>query len=217
MFSTPFDKISVDFLNNLNVNGFKISSMDLVNIPLIKYASSFKKPIILSTGMSSLGEIEDAIEACLEEGNNKISVLHCVSSYPCPLEFTNLSKIKNITDTFGVISGFSDHTIETITPSIAVASGARVIEKHITLDKGMDGPDHNFSLTPNEMFEMVKLVRKIEASLSGHSLSKSPAELSSKQNLRRSIYAAQDLYSGDVLTEKCISIKSPGMVYQLNI
>ena len=210
MFSTPFDKNSVDFLNSLNVRGFKISSMDLVNIPLIRYTASFKKPIILSTGMSSLGEIEVAVEACLEEGNDRIAVLHCISSYPCPIEFTNLNRIKTISDTFGVISGFSDHTIETITPSLAIASGARIVEKHITLDKGMDGPDHNFSLIPNEMIEMVTLVRKVEKSLSNHQLKKSPAELLSKQNLRRSIYAAIDLNPGDIITEDCIAIKSPG-------
>ena len=160
--------------------------------------------------MSTLGEIESALKTCLEEGNDKISLLHCVSSYPCPIEFSNLNKIGTLAKSFGVISGFSDHTIETTTPSIAIACGARIIEKHITLDKGMDGPDHNFSLTPNEMNEMVSLARQVEKSLSNHQITKSPAELSSKQNLRRSIYAAFDLSAGDVITEDCIAIKSPG-------
>ena len=124
--------------------------MDLVNIPLLRYLSKKKKPIILSAGMSSFGDIELAINECLENGNNQIAVLHCISSYPCPLEFSNLGRINELSRTFGIISGLSDHTEETITPSLAVVAGAKIIEKHITLDKGMDGPDHIFSLIPQK-------------------------------------------------------------------
>ncbi len=209
LFSTPFDKNSVDLLETLNVSGYKVSSMDIINHPLIDYISKKGKPIILSTGMAKLGDIETAIEICLKNSNNKIAVLHCVSSYPCPLEYINLSRITEITETFKVIGGLSDHTVEIETPSLAVVGGARIVEKHITLDKGMDGPDHNFSLTPNEMNKMVSLVRKTELALKNNEQS-SPAELSSKQNLRRSIYAAFDLKPGDVITEENLAIKSPG-------
>ena len=210
LFSTPFDKASVDLLDEFNVSGYKISSMDLVNIPLLRYLSKKKKPIILSAGMSSFGDIELAINECLENGNNQIAVLHCISSYPCPLEFSNLGRINELSRTFGIISGLSDHTEETITPSLAVVAGAKIVEKHITLDKGMDGPDHIFSLTPPEMSEMVKLLRKTEKAIYYNAFRSSPAELNAKQNLRRSIYSASNINPGDVITEDTLSIKSPG-------
>ena len=209
LFSTPFDKNSIDILEKFNVSGYKVSSMDLVNIPLIRRLAKTKKPIILSVGMSSFGEIETAINECLLNGNNKIAVLHCVSSYPCPIEFSNLSRIREISRTFGVITGYSDHTEEIITPSLAVVAGAKIIEKHVTLDKGMDGPDHIFSLTPPEMNEMVNILRKTEKSLVYNAFMSSPAELNAKQNLRRSIYACE-INQGDIITEEVLSIKSPG-------
>ena len=150
-----------------------------------------------------------AIEICLKNGNNNIAVLHCVSSYPCPIEYINLKKIAHIAKTFNVVSGLSDHTKEIETPSLAIVSGARIIEKHITLDKGMDGPDHKLSLNPVEMKKMVDLSRKAELAIKNND-TYSPAELASKQNLRLDIYAAYDLNQGDVITEKNLSIKSPG-------
>ena len=210
LFSTPFDKPSVDLLEEFNVSGYKVSSMDLVNIPLLRYLAKKKKPIILSAGMSSFGDIELAINICLENGNDKIAVLHCISSYPCPLEFSNLGRISELSRTFGIISGLSDHTEETITPSLAVVAGAKIIEKHITLDKGMDGPDHIFSLTPPEMSEMVNILRKTEKAIYYNPFRTSPAELNTKQNLRRSIYSAIEISPGDIITEEVLSIKSPG-------
>lgn len=210
LFSTPFDLDSVDLLTELGVEGYKISSMDLVNLPLIKKVASTKKPIILSTGMASIGEIEDAINTVLKEGNEKICVLHCVSSYPCDIEHANLGRIKLISDTFNVISGYSDHTIEVETPSIALAAGARVIEKHVTLDKGLDGPDHNFSLEPKDMKRMVQLAQSVQKAINGVGFMPSDAELSAKANLKRSLYAKLDLKRGDVMTLENISIKSPG-------
>ena len=146
----------------------------------------------------------------LAEGNNKISVLHCVSSYPCPLESSNLSRIDLIAKTFNIISGFSDHTVEHHTPAFSMTMGARVIEKHITLDKGLDGPDHNFSLVPSEMKLMMKLIHSIHEAINGNGFSPSNIELSAKSNLRRSLYAKGELNRGDVMTLENIAIKSPG-------
>lgn len=209
-FSTPFDVESLKLLDDLNCPGFKVSSMDIVNRPLIDAIAKTQKPVILSTGMASFGEIEDAIQICLNAGNEKLMILHCVSSYPCPLELANLSKIKRLSDAFGVITGYSDHTVEHETPALSVIAGARIIEKHITLDKGMDGPDQHFSLNPDEMQKMVSLVRKAEASVKFHQLDESSAELFSKQNLRRSIYVSCNLGPGEMLTSKTMVIKSPG-------
>jgi sialic acid synthase SpsE len=210
LFSTPFDAESVKILEDQNVSGYKISSMDLVNAPLIREVCKTGKPVILSSGMASMSHIENAISLCLSMGTSEISVLHCVSSYPCPLEMANLSRIKRISDSFGVITGFSDHTLETITPSLAVSLGARVIEKHVTLGKEMDGPDHNFSLVPDEMIEMVDLIRKTEKALNSHQMDISSSELNAKQNLRRSIYAAREIHPGERLCRDSLVIKSPG-------
>lgn len=210
LFSTPFDFHSAEELNSLNVPGFKISSMDLVNIPLIKKVAAYRKPIILSTGMGTIGEIEDAVNAVLSEGNDKLSVMHCVSSYPCPLESSNLGRINLIADTFGVIAGFSDHTVEYHTPAFSMTMGARVIEKHVTLDKGLDGPDHNFSLVPTEMREMMNLLNSMHEAINGNGFRPSDIELSAKSNLRRSLYANGKLNRGDVMTSENIAIKSPG-------
>jgi len=210
LFSTPFDTDSVDLLESLGASGYKVSSMDLVNLPLIEAVASKGKPVILSTGMAKMGEIEAAIEVCLAQGCGNIVVLHCVSAYPCALEFSNLSRISRIADSFGVLVGFSDHTIETLTPSLAITAGARVIEKHVTLDKTMDGPDHNFSLDPIGMREMVELARKTEKACAIHQMAIPSGELLAMQNLKRSIYAAKNCPAGTKLTKDLICIKSPG-------
>jgi N,N'-diacetyllegionaminate synthase len=210
LFSTPFDVSSANILNSLDVPGFKISSMDLVNIPLIKHVAKFGKPVILSTGMATVGEIESAIDAVLSEGNKDLAVLHCVSSYPCPIEAANLSRINLIRDTFGVISGFSDHTVEDFTPAFSMTLGARVIEKHVTLNKGLDGPDHNFSLVPAEMKSMMELINSMHKAMNGNGFRASDIELNAKSNLRRSLYADGNLSRGDVMTYENIAVKSPG-------
>ena len=210
IFSTPFDIDSVNLLEKLDVKGYKVSSMDLINIPLIKKIAATKKPIILSTGMATIGEIEEAVNTVLKEGNENIAVLHCVSSYPCDIEHSNLKRIKLIQNTFNVIPGYSDHTIEIETPSLAITSGAKVIEKHVTLNKGLDGPDHNFSLEPEEMKTMIDLCNSAHKAMNGQGFLPSDAELSAKANLKRSIYAKGDLSRGGVMTLANISIKSPG-------
>ena len=209
-FSTPFDLDSFRALDDLGCPGFKVSSMDIVNIPLIKAIAETGKPVILSTGMATMGEIEEAVGVCLAAGNPNVMVLHCVSSYPCALEFANLPRIKRIADAFGVITGYSDHTIEHEAPALSVVSGARIVEKHVTLDKGMDGPDQHFSINPDEMVKMVDLVRKAERAVAPHVMDVSPVELAARQNLRRSIYVSCDLGPGDMLTDETMVIKSPG-------
>lgn len=210
LFSTPFDFDSAALLNDLDVPGFKISSMDLVNIPLIRFVAAFGKPVILSTGMATVGEIEAAVNSVLEEGNEKVCVLHCVSSYPCPIEESNFERIRLIEKTFGVVPGFSDHTVEPHTPAFSLAFGARVIEKHVTLDKGLDGPDHNFSLIPAEMKMMNELVGNIFKAANGNGFRPSDVELAAKSNLRRSLYAKGRLNRGDIMTMDNLAIKSPG-------
>ncbi len=209
-FSTPFDLRSLEQLHEIDCAGFKISSMDIVNGPLIKAAADTKKPIIMSTGMANLGEVETALNLVLASQNSKVMLMHCVSAYPCDMRFANLLRIKKLSDAFGVITGYSDHTVEVETPALATVIGARLVEKHVTLSKGMDGPDQHFSLTPNEMVEMVDLVRKAEASIASAPSEFSLAEMTARQNLRRSIYSEIDLKPGDIITPETVSIKSPG-------
>lgn len=209
LFSTPFDVESAEFLASMNVPGFKISSMDVTNLPLLRHVAKTGKPIILSTGTASLGDIELALNEMLHF-NNKLAILHCVSAYPCPIELSNLARIKKLSDTFGVITGFSDHTIEVETPAFAVLAGARIIEKHITLNRGMDGPDHNFSLEPEDMKRCISLVNSAYSSITHNMDSTADIERDSRNNLRRSIYMKKSCPPGTVITPEIIEIKSPG-------
>jgi len=209
IFSTPFDKESIGLLEHLEVPGYKISSMDLNNIPLVDTVSKLQKPMILSTGMASIGEIEDAINICLGNGNDQLIVLHCVSSYPCDIKTSNLNRIKKISDTFNVLTGFSDHTEELETPAFAVVAGANVIEKHITLNKNLDGPDHQFSIEPKDYSRMVNLVNDARASITDQPTD-SNIERKAKETLRRSIYSSKKIKKGDYIDESFITIRSPG-------
>jgi len=208
-FSTPFDLDSVDLLEGLNVPGYKISSMDINNENLIRIVASKKKPVLISTGMATFGDIEHAIQLCLDEGNTNLAILHCVSAYPCDISLANLSRITRIKNAFDVITGYSDHTEEAETPSLAVMLNASIIEKHVTLDKNFDGPDHAFSLIPQQFSLMNDLVKKAylctsaTGALSAH-------ELKARQNLRRSAYAAKDIFAGSELKMSDVVIKSPG-------
>ena len=164
-FSSPFDKTAVDFLEELNTPAYKIASFEITDIHLIEYAASKKKPIIISTGIAKIDEIEVAVEACKRVGNNDVILLKCTSSYPAPLEEINLKTIPNMSETFNVISGLSDHTLGIEVPIAAVSLGAKVIEKHFILDRNMGGPDAAFSLNVNEFAQMVKSIRNVEKSL----------------------------------------------------
>ena len=164
-FSTPFDISAVDFLETLNVPAYKVASFEIVDIPLIEYIASKGKPVIMSTGIATLSDISEAVEACKKMNNNNIAILKCTSSYPASLEELNLKTIPNLRETFGTIAGLSDHTSGITVPVAAAALGAGIIEKHFILDRKMGGPDAPFSLEPEEFRLMVKAVRETEKAL----------------------------------------------------
>lgn len=208
-FSTPFDKTAVDFLEKLNVPAYKIASFEIRDIPLIKYVASKGKPILISTGIASISDIEDAINACIEIGNNQIILLKCTSSYPAEPKDANLVTMKNMKETFGVEVGLSDHTMGITVPIISVAMGARVIEKHFILDKSIGGPDSSFSMEPNEFQEMVNAVRIAELSLG--KVDYSIDEKKKKNRLiGRSLFVVKDISPGEIFTEENLRSIRPG-------
>jgi sialic acid synthase SpsE/protoporphyrinogen oxidase len=209
-FSTPFDLGSVRQLEDLNVPFYKISSMDLVNHELIQAVASTGKPIIISTGMSSIVEIEEALEKVRQIGNPNVSLLHCVSSYPVSSSELNLRAIAKLSDYFELPVGFSDHSSSNELIPAAVALGARIIEKHITLSRRMKGPDHIFSLEPEGMRELSLLSRKTFFALGDGRKRVMPSETETLRTLRRSIFAAQDIPAGTILSRNMLTVKSPG-------
>jgi sialic acid synthase SpsE/protoporphyrinogen oxidase len=209
-FSTPFDASSAKVLNELSVPAFKISSMDLVNLPLIQEVAGFSKPVILSTGMSSIVEIEEALEVVRSVGNPDIILLHCVSSYPTPASESNLLAIKKLAEYFGLLVGYSDHSSSNALIPAAIALGATVVEKHVTVDRRMKGPDHIFSLEPEGMRELAELSRTSFYALGDGRKRVMPSELGALRSLRRSLFAAEDLRPGTVLSPEMLVVKSPG-------
>jgi len=208
--STPFDYDSVDLLYELGVSAFKIPSGEITNYPLLKYIACKGKPIILSTGMSYLGEVEQALQAIYHCGNPDVILLHCVSNYPADPADVNLRAMNTMATAFGVPVGYSDHTLGIEVSLAAVALGACVIEKHFTLDCTMPGPDHHASLEPTALTTLVMSIRKIEAALGHGRKEPAIAEKNSKEVARRSLVAACDIQGGTVLTEEHIAIKRPG-------
>lgn len=208
-FSTPFDKLAVDFLEKLDVPAYKIASFEITDISLIKYAASKGKPMIISTGIATIQEIQDAVEVCKSVGNEQIILLKCTSSYPAPLDEINLKTIPNLSETFDVVSGLSDHTLGTIVPIGAVALGAKVIEKHFILDRSMGGPDAVFSLDISEFSEMVNSVRSIEKALGKVSYSLSEKNLKNRE-FSRSLFISEDVKAGDIISEKNVKSVRPG-------
>jgi N,N'-diacetyllegionaminate synthase len=213
--STPFDEESVDLLDNLGVEIFKISSGEITNKPLIQHIASKKKSIILSTGMSHLGEVEKAIGWVCEiwgksDKKPQLYVLHCVSSYPARIEDVNLNAIRTMEMAFGLPIGYSDHTMGIEIAIAAAAIGARVIEKHFTLDRDMEGPDHKASLEPNELKDMVRAIRNIEKAVGDGIKKPANSEISIKNIARRSLVAARDIKAGKTLLSDDILIKRPG-------
>ncbi|QEK11314.1 N-acetylneuraminate synthase [Crassaminicella thermophila] len=208
--STPFDMDSVDLLEKIGIEVYKISSGDITNMPLLKYIASKNKPIILSTGMSNLGEIEEAIEWIKGAGNEKIILLHCTTNYPTEYKDVNLRAMNTMKEAFKLPVGYSDHTLGIEVPIAAVAMGACVIEKHFTLDKQMKGPDHKASLEPKELKKMVRTIRNIEICL-GNGIKKCiENELENRLIGRKSIVAAHDIKKGEVLKLESIDFKRPG-------
>jgi sialic acid synthase SpsE/protoporphyrinogen oxidase len=211
VFSTPFDKESLDQLELLNCPAYKISSMDIVNIPLIRAVANKGKPMIISTGMSDISDIQAATDAVLSSGNSKLILLHCISSYPCPPTSANIKMIQRLANTFDTIVGYSDHTTGIDISFAAIALGAKVIEKHFTIDRKMDGPDHNFSILEDELSVLCASSRRIEGALIDNGYGVLPLELDTAQNLRRSLFFSNDLPIGHIITESDLEIKSPGI------
>jgi pseudaminic acid synthase len=209
IFSTPFDKSAVDFLEQFNPSAYKIASFEITDYELVRYTASKMKPIIISTGIATIDEIQDAVNICKNEGNHQIILLHCTSAYPAPLEDANLLTIPNLAQTFGVISGFSDHTLGTTAPVVAVTLGAKVIEKHFILDRSIGGADAEFSLDKKEFAEMVKAIRDTQKLLGKVSYDMSPKKQKSRQ-FSRSLYVAKEIKKGELFTEENVRSVRPG-------
>jgi pseudaminic acid synthase len=208
-FSSPFDHSAVDFLEELNTPMYKIASFEITDIPLIRYAASKGKPMIISTGIASFEDIELAVSACREEGNEDITILKCTSAYPATLEDANLLTMQQIAKDFKVKVGLSDHTLGITAPVVATALGASVIEKHFVLDKSIGGPDASFSLDVNEFSSMVDAVRKAEKALGEATYNLKDSQVKNKQ-FARSLYVAQDMKAGDVVTLENVRSVRPG-------
>lgn len=208
--SSPFDKGSVDLLDELGVPAFKVGSGEITNLPLLKHIAKKKKPIILSTGMSTIDEVEEALEIIRNEGTKEIILLHCVTSYPAKVEDTNLRAMETLRQTFKLPVGLSDHTLGITIPIAAVASGACVIEKHFTLDKNLAGPDHKASLEPDELKRMVKSIRDVEKAMGDGIKRPTQEEEKNRKAVRKSIVTRMDIPKGAVVTRKMLAIKRPG-------
>ena len=207
--STPFDKTSVDFLENMGLEFYKIASFEMIDLPLLRYVASKGKPIIMSTGMASLEEIKEAVEAVREAGNQQLVLLKCSSVYPADPADMNLSTIRDMMERFQIPIGLSDHSLGSMSAVTAVALGASVIEKHFCLSREIENPDASFSMTPQEFAAMVQDIRKVEAALGTPAYGVSKQEESSMV-FRRSIFAVKDIAKGEPLTEENIRIIRPG-------
>ncbi len=209
--STPFDHDSIDMLDDLKLPIFKIPSGEITNLPYLRHIGSLKKEVILSTGMADMGEIEDALDILIEAGTLKenITILHANTMYPTPMEDVNLKAMVTIGNTFDVVYGYSDHTLGIEVDIAAVAMGASCIEKHFTLDKTMEGPDHKASLEPEELKAMVKAIRNIELALGSSIKKPSKSETPNIKVARKSIVANCDIRKGETLTVDNLSIKRP--------
>lgn len=209
IFSTPFDKGAVDFLEQFNPSAYKIASFEITDYELIHYTASKGKPIIISTGIATIEEIQDAVDICKSVGNHEIILLKCTSAYPAALEDANLLTIPNLSQTFGVIAGFSDHTLGITAPIVATTLGAKIIEKHFILDKSIGGPDSEFSLDKKEFEEMIKAVRDTEKLLGKVDYSMTENKKKSRQ-FARSLYVSKDIKKGEIFSEKNIRSVRPG-------
>lgn len=208
--STPFDFDSIDFLNSIDMPFWKIPSGEVTNLPYLLALAKTGKPVVMSTGMCEMTEIEAAINVLKENGTKEIKLLHCNTEYPTPFEDVNLKAMQTMRDAFGLEVGYSDHTKGIEVPVAAVALGATVIEKHFTLDRNMEGPDHKASLEPDELAAMVSSIRHIEKALGTGDKTPSPSEQKNITVARKSIVAKKDIKAGDELTVENITVKRPG-------
>ncbi len=208
-FSSPFDPTAVDFLEQLNTPAYKVASFEITDIPLIELIASRGKPVIISTGIAEMEDIELALDACHRMGNHDIALLKCTSSYPAPIEEANLTMIRDFRERFGVITGLSDHTMGATAPIVSVCMGAKIIEKHFILDRSIGGPDASFSMTEAEFTDMVRMVRDAEKAIG-----RVDYNLTEKQrkgrDFSRSLYVVRDIAAGEKLTEENIRSIRPG-------
>ena len=211
-FSTAFDTESVDLLVELGLDCFKIPSGEITNLPYLRHVGCYGKPVILSTGMANLGEIEAALEVLEQAGTtrDRITLLHCNTEYPTPITDVNLRAMLTMRDAFGVAVGYSDHTLGIEVPIAAVALGATVIEKHFTLDRRLPGPDHKSSLEPDELKAMVKAIRNIEQAMGDGIKRVSASEVKNKPIARKSLVAASIIRAGERFSEANLAVKRPG-------
>ena len=210
--STAFDLDSVEFLSSLHLGLWKIPSGEITDYPYLKRIAEEKQSVILSTGMSAIEDIQAAINVLIKHGIDKqqITVLHCNTQYPTPMQDVNLLAMQTIAKEVGVKVGYSDHTLGIEVPIAAVALGATVIEKHFTLDRNMEGPDHKASLEPDELKAMVMAIRNVEKALGSSGKTISPSESENKNVVRKSIVAAKYITKGEILTEENLTVKRPG-------
>jgi pseudaminic acid synthase len=206
-FSSPFDKEGVDFLETINVPIYKIASMEITDTPLIEYAASKHKPMIISTGVANIDDIQLAIDACTKAGNNDITLLKCTSQYPAKVQDANLRTMLDIKSRFGTKVGVSDHSMGSLIPTIAVALGAEMVEKHFILDRKLGGPDSAFSMEPNEFAEMVTAIRNTEAALGTINYNISDNDIFR----RRSLFVVKNIKAGEILTFENIRSIRPGI------
>lgn len=207
--STPFDKTSVDFLEELGVECYKIASFELVDLPLISYIAAKGKPIIMSTGMSTLGEIEQAVQTIKNAGNSQFALLRCASAYPAITDDMNIKTMQNMEQIFQVPVGLSDHSMGSVGAVTAVALGAKIIEKHFCMDRSIENPDSSFSMNPAEFAQMVKDIRQAEKAIGTVKYGVSRQE-ESNIVFRRSIFCVQDIKKGEKLSEQNVRIIRPG-------
>ena len=210
--STAFDSVSIDLLASLNIKRWKIPSGEITNLPYLRKIGSFKQLVILSTGMANLGEIEAAIDVLEQAGTlrEQITVLHCTTEYPAPLDEVNLHAMQSMASAFGVAVGYSDHTNGIAVPIAAAALGATVIEKHLTLDQNMSGPDHRASLEPDQFSAMVCGIRTVQMSLGDGLKRPTKSEIKNIKPVRKSLVANEIIKPGDIFSDKNLTAKRPG-------
>lgn len=208
-FSTPFDRTAVDFLETMNVPAYKVASLEITDIPLIEYIASKGKPVIISTGIATLSDISEAIEACIRAGNEQVIILKCTTEYPTPLENVNINVIPNMMETFDEVIGLSDHTLGISVPIAAVALGACMVEKHFILAKELGGPDAAFSLNPQEFSSMVTSIREVEKAL-GMVTYNLPEKTLKNREFCRSLFIVKDMGTGETFTMENVQSIRPG-------
>ncbi|NMM61291.1 pseudaminic acid synthase [Clostridium sp. P21] len=207
-FSSPFDKTAVDFLEKMDVPAYKIASFEITDIPFIEYIASKGKPVIMSTGIATLPDIEEAVNACKRMGNEQIVLLKCTSAYPAPIDTVNLRTIPNMAETFGTVVGLSDHTLGTHVSVASIALGAKVIEKHFTISRSEGGPDSAFSMEPSEFKEMVKGIRDVEKALGTVTYNLTEKQKRSREH-SRSLFVVKDINKGELFTEENVKSIRP--------